>query len=303
MSFTGSNPTKTTRLHSTHLPVDSQYHGFETSSLTSSSRARSDLPFDGKGVTSATRRRPPFESSRFDLDQSRERSLHSQALASARQDDYGHDKPQLYHKKTPQPVDPYPTPPPSPDLLELDIVPTPPNVPSPLVSHEPTTPDTQDSINITGTDWDSTSIPPTGIESHSNTKQDTSHSAPSADPNTSNSRSIRYKRSLPAIPISLSLYTHHTLPHAAPFRLAHPAGILSALGGNRVLQVDRATSIFDRMPYSPASTNGLMLTQDQGEEASVEQMLEGHGSALRLSPMSPDQSYVFFLLTPLSPLS
>ena len=280
MSLT--DPNTTTRLHY-NPTADSRHHGydFETSS-SSSSRVRSDSLVNGKGATTSTRS-SPLEYHRSDLDQSRVLSTHQKALASVRQDDSGHDLPRLPLKKAPQPVDIYPTPPPSPDLLELDIVPTPPKVTSPLVSYASTI--GEGSTNIIETDWNSF---PTDNNNktditHHNNEYDKSRSS-SPNPNTS----IRYKRTPPPIPISLSLNTTHSLPHAAPFKLAHAAGILSALGGNRVLQVDRKASIFDRMPYSPASTNGLMLTQDQGEEASVEAMLEGAST-----PMSPDQSYVF----------
>jgi hypothetical protein len=283
LAYTMSPPgrTNTSRLH----PFESQYYGVETSSASSSRVARSDLYIDGTGASSSTRFRP-LESPYSDLDQSRVLPVQTLALASVKHNNVGDHKPQLLSKKkAPQAVDFYPTPPPSPDLLDLDIVPTPPTVISPLVSHASTL--AEESVTQSETDWNNKGLAHNTVtfESHDN---EYDKSLPvSAWPNNT---STRYKRTTPSIPISLLLNTPHTLPHAAPFKLAHPAGILSALGGNRVLHVEKKSSIFDRMPYSAASTNGLMLTQDQGEEASVEAMLEGSSSGRNPTPMSPDQS-------------
>lgn len=149
-------------------------------------------------------------------------------------------------KKSFRPQDTYPTPPPSPDLDELEVTLVPPL-------------DSRPTNKVTPVDQ---------FETFSRENKTGSY-----QPN----------RKTPAIPISLLLNTPHTLPHA-PFKLLQPTGILSALGGNRILHVEGAGRILDRMPYSPASTNGVILTRDQAEEDNVEGMLGAE------TPMSPDQS-------------
>lgn len=224
--------------------------------------------------------------------------------------------------KPPLPVDLYPTPPPSPDLIELPVVPDQSNLVHPV------SPPVQISTHTAFVPNDESDIRCLRHGREYSLTQNVGNSdAPLADYNY-NSQSLARHSSptqsglhcTPAIPISSLLNsnttsnptTPHSLPqHAAPFKLAHPAGILSVLGGYRVLQVDSASSVLDRMPYSAASTNGnakgkannnsLALTQDQGEEASVEALLNGDGdqheetaqpakSTLRLPPMSPDQA-------------
>lgn len=168
--------------------------------------------------------------------------------------------------KSIRPEEVYPTPPPSPDLIELETVSVLPRTSDPVESVVP-----------------SAASPP----EHSYRPTTVSHEFHPAP------RSIRHISSsptLPAIPISFLLNTPHILPHAAPFRLTQPSGILSVLGGNRVLQIQGSSRIMDRMPYSAASTNGLMLTQDQGEEASVEAMLGEDSVKQKVGPLSPDQS-------------
>lgn len=153
-------------------------------------------------------------------------------------------------KKPPfRPQDLYPTPPPSPDLGDLEVA---------LVSQPES--HTTNKVNPIET----------------SRRENTSIQTQTYQPN----------RKTPAIPISLLLNTSHTLPQA-PFKLLQPSGILSALGGNRILHVEGAGRILDRMPYSPASTNGVILTKDQAEEDNVEGMLGGESSN---SPMSPDQA-------------
>jgi len=158
-------------------------------------------------------------------------------------------------KKPFRPQDPYPTPPPSPDLGELEIA-----LGTPLDPH------TTDKIT----------------QSETIRRENTSAQTQLPTP----TQTYQPNRKTPAIPISLLLNTPHTLPHA-PFKLLHPSGILSALGGNRILHVEGAGRILDRMPYSPSSTNGVILTKDQAEEDNVEVMLGGESSS---STMSPDQS-------------
>jgi hypothetical protein len=159
------------------------------------------------------------------------------------------NRPPSLHNDTTQkksafrPQDTYPTPPPSPDLGELDVALVP-----PLDSRQ------------------------------------TNRVTPETFRREYETLPYQSQRTTPAIPISLLLNTPHTLPHGAPFKLLQPTGILSVLGGNRILHVEGAA--LDRMPYSPASTNGVILTRDQAEEDNVEGMLGGE------APMSPDQSYV-----------
>lgn len=150
--------------------------------------------------------------------------------------------------------DPYPTPPPSPDLGEQEVT---------LVPQL----DSSKANKVTS------------LGSETFRREET----------LAQTLSYQAQRKTPAIPISLLLNTPHTLPHGAPFKLLQPTGILSVLGGNRILHVEGAGRILDRMPYSPASTNGVILTRDQAEEDNVEGMLGEETSA---TPMSPDQSYV-----------
>jgi hypothetical protein len=161
----------------------------------------------------------------------------------------------ISQKKQPfRPQDTYPTPPPSPDLAEEEVA----------------------------------LVPP--LDSSKTNKVTASESETFRRENTlAQTLPYQTQRTTPAIPISLLLNTPHTLPHGAPFKLLQPTGILSVLGGNRILHVEGAGRILDRMPYSPASTNGVILTRDQAEEDNVEGMLGGESSA---APMSPDQSYV-----------
>lgn len=158
-----------------------------------------------------------------------------------------------------RPEEVYPTPPPSPDLVDLETVSVLPEACDPV---EPVNPGTLEQP-----------YRPPIVSDHL-------HPA---------SQATDYIPHVPAIPISLLLNTPHNLPHAAPFKLTQPAGILSVLGGNRVLQVDGASKIMDRMPYSAASTSGLLLTQDQGEEASVEALLSDSRPNPKSTPLSPDQ--------------
>lgn len=264
-----TGPSETYRSHYSTL-AEPRYTGCETSS---SSRTRSVSPSHGKGSSINNRPSPLVYQPSYHRTDSTSPSFHS--LDSAIYD-CDHSSLPYINKKAPQQVDTYPTPPPSPDLIDLVILPNPPKTSSPLVSHYATIPDTKESYSQTDCRSD-----------NDNVNRSVPHSTSGGATQT-----IRYKRSTPAIPISLLLNTPHSLPHAAPFKLTQATGILSVLGGNRVLQIDRATSVMDRMPYSAASTNGLMLTQDQGEEASVEAMLEGAGPPSKSTPLSPDQSYV-----------
>lgn len=159
---------------------------------------------------------------------------------------------QAKDKQVISPAELYPTPPPSPDLGDL------PGIPIHSLIASDTNPDTP--VQISETFVERRTPPSPGVS----TKQP------------------QY-RTTPAIPISLLLNTPHALPHCAPFKLTHPSGILSVLGGNRVLQLEGG-SIFDRMPYTSANTNGVVFNENQGEEDSVEAMLGGKDR-----PMSPDQ--------------
>jgi hypothetical protein len=149
-----------------------------------------------------------------------------------------------------RPQDSYPTPPPSPDLEQLPAL---------------------------------ANLPPTSSEL-APCPQEKTLAQQSDSPQT---RLYQQHRTTPAIPISLLLNTPHALPHGAPFRLTQPSGILSVLGGNRTLHIEGTGSIFDRMPYSPA-TRRVPLTRDQAEEENVEAMLGNASTAA--APMSPDQT-------------
>jgi hypothetical protein len=175
------------------------------------------------------------------------------------------------HTRPFRPQDTYPTPPSSPDLDENEIT---------LVA-------SSDSPKTTLV----TSI--RGSETFCESKDTLPHRP----------QTLQYSqhRTTPAIPISLLLNTPHRLPHGAPFTLTQPSGILSVLGGNRVLHIEGTGRILDRMPYSPALTNGVILTRDQAEEENVEGMLGGGSTTSESSgPMSPDQSYVLLSHTEIS---
>jgi hypothetical protein len=89
----------------------------------------------------------------------------------------------------------------------------------------------------------------------------------------------------PSIPIPVLLNTSHSLPHAAPFKLAQSTGILSVLGGNRILQLEGLGNILTRMPYSAASASAPAFTKDQAEEESVEAMIGGEKQPLTINGM------------------
>ena len=67
------------------------------------------------------------------------------------------------------------------------------------------------------------------------------------------------------------LNTAHHLPHASTLRLGAGLGILAALGGNRVLQLDLSQSVWDRMPYS--AVTAVFPSADATEEDQIEAML------------------------------
>ena len=79
--------------------------------------------------------------------------------------------------------------------------------------------------------------------------------------------------SSPILPIPILLNTSHFLPHASTFRLGAPTSVLSSLAGNRVLLLDTAQTVWDRMPYSAATA--AMMNDGPTEEESVESMLGG----------------------------
>jgi len=136
----------------------------------------------------------------------------------------------------------YPTPPPSPDF---DLVVPPPCLPPSSISVLPLSPPPEDSPLLKDQAIDfNIRIP--------------------RDPKPTE---------VPPLPIQFLLNTTHHLPHASTFRLTAGTGILAALGGNRILQLDTLQSIWDRMPYSAATST--MATPDAAEEDQIEVLVGG----------------------------
>ena len=153
----------------------------------------------------------------------------------------------------------YPTPPPSPDLDEVDV-----STLASLMFKQP-------EVVLTAGPL---SPPLETISGFSNTPLATPplEDAPLTSPIVEYPAPV-FSGQTPPLPIPLLLNTAHHLPFASSFRLTSPTNILATLGGNRVLELDVSQSLWDRMPYSAANAAAMVTTADANDEEQIETLL------------------------------
>lgn len=93
-----------------------------------------------------------------------------------------------------------------------------------------------------------------------------------------------YSATTAPLPIHFQLDTPHTHPHASGLRLTPDFSILGALGGTRILDLNKQ-SLWDRMPHPviAASVVADRSNGQKGEEEHVERMLGGKAEKKKMS--------------------